>query len=57
MMCDNQRNLKRGFAIIKGIRPVTLGLSHWITLEDDMTGIRDIKRHTPETLNQLRHPQ
>jgi hypothetical protein len=54
-MCDNQRNLKIGFAIIKGIRSVTLGLSHWITLEDDMTVIRDMERHTPDTLSYQRH--
>ena len=28
-MCDNQRNSGSGFAIIKGIRSLPLGLSQW----------------------------
>jgi hypothetical protein len=50
-MCDNQRNLKSGFAIIKGIRIVTLGLSHWITFGDDMRSSRDIPDVTPVRLH------
>jgi hypothetical protein len=56
-MCDNQRNLKTGFAIIKGIPSVTLGLSHWITVEDGMRPIRDIPHLTPDTLSDQRHLQ